>query len=73
MAVNKWLKENPEKARLIQKRYYEKHKDAARRRSKIQNLKGKLAWNYLSESQKFFVMSAIKEEICSMNAGGNHE
>jgi hypothetical protein len=68
-----WVERNPERVRAIQKRHYEKNRDAALKRSKIQNLKGKLAWRYLSESQRFSVMSALKEELGSLNTGGSCE
>jgi hypothetical protein len=68
-----WAERNPERIAMHKKKYYEKNLEQAKRRSKIQNLKGKLAWKYLSESQRFLVMSEIKEEIGALNTGGSYE
>ena len=39
MAVNKWMAENPEAARKIQRRYYDKNKEIARLWSRKQDQK----------------------------------
>ena len=52
MATNKWFQENPEKAKQIQRRYYDKNKEQARLRSKKQNLRGRLSYEMLTDQQK---------------------
>ena len=52
MAVNKWGLKNPERYKEIQKNYYERHKNSCRMRSKAQNLRGKLSYLSLTDSQK---------------------
>ena len=52
MATNKWFQENPEKARVIQRRYYDKNKEQARLRSKKQNLRGRLSMKCLQINKK---------------------
>ena len=39
-----WHQRNPLAIAKIQKRYYEKNKEKARLRSKLQNLRGKTLW-----------------------------
>ena len=52
MATNKWFLDHPEKARVIQRRYYDKNKEQARLRSKKQNLRGRLSYEMLTDQQK---------------------
>jgi hypothetical protein len=47
-----WAERNPDKIREHKKRYYQKNLEEAKRRSKIQNLRGKIAYNMLSDSDK---------------------
>ncbi len=47
-----WAQKNPERIKEHKKRYYEKNLSACRRRSKFQNLKGKIAFSMLSDSDK---------------------
>tara|TARA_R110002167_G_scaffold329982_1_gene536645 strand:+ start:160 stop:366 length:207 start_codon:yes stop_codon:yes gene_type:complete len=47
-----WHQRNPLAISKIQKRYYEKNKEKALFRSKLQNLRGKLSYLALTKSQK---------------------
>ena len=47
-----WHQRNPLAIAKIQKRYYEKNKEKARLRSKLQNLRGKLSYLALTKPQK---------------------
>jgi superfamily II RNA helicase len=47
-----WAQKNPERIKEHKKRYYQKNLEEAKRRSKIQNLRGKIAYNMLSDSDK---------------------
>jgi len=47
-----WHQRNPLAIAKIQKRYYEKNKEKARLRSKLQNLRGKTAYSMLSAKDK---------------------
>ena len=61
MATNKWFQENPEKARAIQRRYYDKNKEQARLRSKKQNLRGRLSYQMLTDQQKKKVEKEVEK------------
>ena len=47
-----WAERNPDKIREHKKRYYQKNLEEAKRRSKVQNLRGKIAYNMLSNIDK---------------------
>ena len=47
-----WAQKNPQKIKEHKRRYYEKNLSACRRRSKAQNLRGKIAYDMLSDSDK---------------------
>ena len=47
-----WAERNPDKIREHKKRYYEKNLEEAKLRSRRQNLRGKLAYSMLSDSDK---------------------
>ena len=47
-----WAQKNPERIKEHKKRYYQKNLSDCRRRSKIQNLRGKLSYLSLTDSQK---------------------
>ena len=59
MAKNKWFVENPEKAREIQKKYYNTHKTEARLRSRAQNLRGKIAFEMLTEKKQINCLKKV--------------
>tara|TARA_R100000388_G_scaffold75482_1_gene54770 strand:+ start:612 stop:815 length:204 start_codon:yes stop_codon:yes gene_type:complete len=63
MATNKWFLENPEGAKKIRKRYYEKNKEQARLRSKVQNLRGRLSYEMLTDQQKKTVNKKVNKII----------
>ena len=77
MATNKWFKEHPEKAREIQRRYYKKNLLEAKKRSRMQNIRGKYSWQLLSDEQKSVVLSRIKEatstDVKNHNGDSNAE
>lgn len=52
MEKQSWAERNPDKIREHKKRYYQKNLEEAKRRSKIQNLRGKIAYNMLSNIDK---------------------
>ena len=47
-----WAQKNPDKIREHKKRYYQKNLEESKLRSKRQNLRGKIAYNMLSNSDK---------------------
>jgi hypothetical protein len=47
-----WAERNPDKIREHKKRYYEKNLEEAKLRSRRQNLRGKVAYSMLSDSDK---------------------
>jgi hypothetical protein len=47
-----WAQKNPERIREHKKRYYEKNLEEAKLRSRRQNLRGKVAYSMLSDSDK---------------------
>ena len=47
-----WAERNPDKIREHKKRYYEKNLEEAKLRSRRQNLRGKVAYSMLSNSDK---------------------
>jgi len=47
-----WAERNPDKIREHKKRYYEKNLEEAKLRSRRQNLRGKMAYSMLSDSDK---------------------
>ena len=47
-----WAEKNPERIKEHKKRYYQKNLEEAKRRSKVQNLRGKIAYNMLSNIDK---------------------
>ena len=61
MAVNKWGLKNPERYKEIQKNYYERHRDSCRRRSKAQNLRGRLSYEMLTDQQKKKVEKEVEK------------
>ena len=61
MATNKWFQENPEKARVIQRRYYDKNKEQAKLRSRKQHLRGKLSYEMLTDQQKKKVNNQVEK------------
>jgi hypothetical protein len=63
MAVNKWGLKNPERYKEIQKNYYERHKNSCRMRSKAQNLKGKIAFSMLSDSDKKRCLKKVEKML----------
>ena len=65
MATNKWFQENPEKAKVIQRRYYDKNKEQARLRSKKQNLRGRLSYEMLTDQQKKKVEKEVEKLLTS--------
>ena len=58
MATNKWYLE---KAKVIQRRYYDKNKEQARLRSKKQNLRGRLSYEMLTDQQKKRVEKEVEK------------
>ena len=65
MATNKWFLDHPEKARVIQRRYYDKNKEQARLRSKKQNLRGRLSYEMLTNQQKKRVEKEVEKLLTS--------
>ena len=61
MATNKWFQENPEKSRVIQRRYYDKNREQVRLRSKKQNLRGRLSYEMLTDQQKKKVEKEVEK------------
>ena len=47
-----WAQKNPERIKEHKKRYYEKNLEEAKLRSRRQNLRGKVAYSMLSDSDK---------------------
>ena len=58
-----WGKRNPERMKIIQNRYYKKNTIEAKLRSKIQHMKGKYAWELLSDSQREIIQKKIYQEV----------
>lgn len=52
MEKQSWAERNPDKIREHKKRYYEKNLEEAKLRSRRQNLRGKVAYSMLSDSDK---------------------
>jgi hypothetical protein len=52
MEKQTWAQKNPDKIREHKKRYYEKNLEEAKLRSRRQNLRGKVAYSMLSDSDK---------------------
>ena len=65
MATNKWFLDHPEKAKVIQRRYYDKNKEQARLRSKKQNLRGRLSYEMLTDQQKKKVEKEVEKLLTS--------
>ena len=60
-----WAEKNPERIKEHKKRYYEKNLEQAKRRSKIQNLRGKLSYLSLTDSQKKKIDAEVEKLLTS--------
>ncbi len=56
-----WAERNPDKIREHKKRYYQKNLEEAKRRSKIQNLRGKISYAILTNEQRKKVDSEVEK------------
>ena len=65
MAVNEWGLKNPERYKEIQKNYYDRTREQAKLRSKRQNLKGKIAFSMLSDSDKKKCLKKVENMLTS--------
>ena len=72
MAVNKWMAENPEAARKIRRRYYDKNKEIASLRSRKQHHIGRAAFKMLTEDQKTLCIAEV-ERLLQMNNEGEND
>jgi|TARA_R100001163_G_C4986118_1_gene140419 Rps23 Pro-64 3,4-dihydroxylase Tpa1-like proline 4-hydroxylase len=61
MGSNEWFKRNPEKAKEIQKKSYNKNKEQAKLRSRKQHLRGKLSYEMLTDQQKKKVNNRVEK------------
>tara|TARA_Y100000389_G_scaffold187362_1_gene208700 strand:+ start:511 stop:717 length:207 start_codon:yes stop_codon:yes gene_type:complete len=60
-----WAQKNPERIKEHKKRYYEKNLEQAKRRSKFQNLRGKLSYLSLTDSQKKKIDAEVEKILAS--------
>jgi hypothetical protein len=60
-----WAQKNPQRIKEHKKRYYEKNLSACRRRSKFQNLRGKLSYLSLTDSQKKKIDAEVEKILAS--------
>ena len=60
---NKARRENNPEIIAKEKESYKAKKDLFQTRSKIQHLKGKMAWNMLSKAKKQLVLAEISEKL----------
>ena len=60
-----WAERNPQRIKEHKKRYYEKNLEQAKRRSKIQNLRGKLSYLSLTDSQKKKIDAEVEKILAS--------
>ena len=60
-----WAQKNPERIKEHKKRYYQKNLSDCRRRSKIQNLRGKLSYLSLTDSQKKKIDAEVEKILAS--------
>ena len=60
-----WAERNPDKIREHKKWYYEKNLEQAKKRSKIQNLRGKLSYLSLTDSQKKKIDAEVEKILAS--------
>jgi len=52
MEKQSWAERNPDKIALHKRKYYENNREESKLRSRKQNLKGKIAYSMLSNSDK---------------------
>jgi hypothetical protein len=60
-----WAQKNPQRIKEHKKRYYEKNLSACRRRSKAQNLRGKLSYLSLTDAQKKKIDAEVEKILAS--------
>jgi len=60
-----WAERNPQRIREHKKKYYSKNLEACRKRSKIQNLRGKLSYLSLTDSQKKKIDAEVEKLLTS--------
>ena len=56
-----WAQKNPQRIKEHKKRYYEKNLSACRRRSKAQNLRGKISYEILTNEQRKKVDAEVEK------------
>jgi hypothetical protein len=65
MEKQSWVERNPDKVKAIKDKYYQKNKKIACKRSKIQNLRGKLSYLSLTDSQKKKIDKEVEKLLTS--------
>jgi uncharacterized alpha/beta hydrolase family protein len=65
MEKQSWAQKNPERIKQHKKKYYSKNLEVCRKRSKVQNLRGKLSYLSLTDSQKKKIDAEVEKILAS--------